>query len=634
MKTTLILFLIIIYNCAFSAEVKYPVSEIPEALKKDVNAVIREDKMVYKIFSQSRASIYAYYAVTIFNERAKDYAIKQVAYDKLSKVTDFNGSVYDAMGKLIKKLKSSEIIDHSAYDGGLYNDYRIKSADLTQGTYPYTIVYEYEKEYKFLYMIDGTVIVPDEKVSVQHSTYQLIYPPAIAPRYNAINIDIEPRLERTSDGMESLTWEFNNVMPIKFEPLSSQIDVMPQIKAAPSKFEFDGYIGSMSTWDEFGQWINTLNKGRNVLPEETKQKIRQLTATMKTNEEKAKAIYEYMQNKTRYVSIQLGIGGFQPFEANVVDQTGYGDCKALSNYTIALLDVAGIKANYALIMAGKNASKMITDFPSSQFNHAIAFVPNGADTLWLECTSQTNPFGYSGWHTGDRKALAITDNGAKIVNTTAYPAERNIQSRTAHVSVLANGNAKASVKTTYSGLQYEEGYLSFVLGNQYDDQKKWIQSNTDIPSFDINTFSMTNIKNKIPSAIVNFDLTLNRLATVSGKRMFLTPNLMNRSTYIPEKVENRKTQVVRKLAYIDLDTISYSVPEEIYPEYLPEPVKIKSRFGEYEASYKLDQGKLVYIRRVKMNKGEFPAESYSELIDFYKSLNKADNAKIVFLTKT
>jgi hypothetical protein len=634
MKNTLIFFFIIISNYAFSSEVKYPVHEIPEELKKDVNAVIREDKMVYKIFSQSRASIYAYYAVTIFNERAKDYAVKQVDYDKLSKVTNFNGSVYDAMGKLIKKLKNSEIIDHSAYDGGLYNDNRIKSADLTQGSYPYTVVFEYEKEYKFLYMIDGTVILPDEKISVQHASYQLIYPPAIAPRYNAINIDIESRLERTSDGMESLIWEFKNVMPIKFEPLSSRINVVPQIMAAPTKFEFDGYVGNMTTWDEFGKWINTLNKGRNVLPDETKQKIKLLTAGLKTNEEKTKAIYEYMQNKTRYVSIQLGIGGFQPFEASVVDQTGYGDCKALSNYMISLLDVAGIKANYALIMAGKNASKMITDFPSSQFNHAIAFVPNGVDTIWLECTSQTNPFGYSGWHTSDRNALAITDDGAKIVRTPAYTAEQNSQSRTADVFVLANGNAKAKVKTTYSGLQYENGYLSFVLDNQYDDQKKWIQSNTDIPSFDINSFSMTNIKNRIPSAIVNTDLTLNRLATVSGKRMFLTPNLMNRSAFVPEKVENRKTNVVRKFAYIDRDTINYTIPEEIYPEYLPEPVKITSRFGEYEASYKLDQGRLVYIRRVKMHKGEFPPESYSELIDFYRNINKADNIKMVFLTKT
>ena len=628
---------IIFFTVSFwsiAGDLKYPVSEIPEELKKGVNAVIREDKMVYKILSQSKASVYAYYAVTIFNGAGKDYAKLQVGYDKLTKVTSFNGSVYDAAGNLIKKLKNNEIKDHSAYDGGLYNDNRLKSADLTQTSYPYTVVFEYEKEYKFLYMIDGTVILPDEKISVQHASYQLIYPAAIPPRYKVLNIDAKPRQERTADGFESLTWEFKNVLPITFEPLSSWRDVVPQIMAAPTKFEFDGYAGNMQTWDEFGRWISSLNKGRNVLPEETKQKIKQLTAGLKTNEEKTKAIYEYMQNKTRYVSIQLGIGGFQPFEASVVDQTGYGDCKALSNYTIALLDVAGIKANYALIMAGKNASKMITDFPCSQFNHAIAFVPNGADTLWLECTSQTNPFGYSGWHTGDRNALAITEDGAKIVKTPGYTAEQNTRSRTANVFVLANGNAKANVKTTYSGLQYENGYLSFVVGNQYDDQKKWIQDNTDIPSFDINSFSMTNVKSKNPSAIVITDLTLNRLASVSGKRLFLAPNLMSRSTFVPEKVEMRKTNVIRKMAYVDIDTINYTIPEEIYPEFLPEPVKITSRFGEYQASYVLDQGRLVYIRRVKMNKGEFPPESYIELIDFYRNMNKADNVKMVFLTKT
>ena len=35
-----------------------------------------------------------------------------------------------------------------------------------------------------------------------------------------------------------------------------------------------------------------------------------------------------------------------------------------------------------------------------------------------------------------------------------------------------------------------------------------------------------------------------------------------------------------------------------------------------------------------MNKGEFPPESYNELIEFYKSINKADNIKLVFLNKT
>ena len=85
---------------------------------------------------------------------------------------------------------------------------------------------------------------------------------------------------------------------------------------------------------------------------------------------------------------------------------------------------------------------------------------------------------------------------------------------------------------------------------------------------------------------------------------------------------------------MDFDTIRYQIPEEIYPEFIPEPTKFSSRFGEYESSFKIDQGSLLYIRKVKMNKGEYPPESYNELIDFYKSMNKADNIKMVFVTKT
>jgi hypothetical protein len=390
----------------------------------------------------------------------------------------------------------------------------------------------------------------------------------------------------------------------------------------------------MDSWENYGKWIVSLNKDRDILPEQTKKKLQEITKNAKTTEEKARLVYEYLQSKTRYVGIQLGIGGFQPFEASVVDQTGYGDCKALSNYMVAMLKEVGIHANYILIRAGRNQPAMDVSFPSSQFNHAVVAVPNATDTLWLECTSQVNPFGYMGSFTGDRYALMITENGGKVVKTPRYPAEVNIQSRTADVFVEMTGDAKAKVKTTFSGLQYENDNLDYVVNQQYDDQKKWVQENTDIPAFDIINFSMTNKKGKIPSAIVNTELSLKRFATVSGKRIFLVPNLMNRSSYIPEKLDTRKTNVVLRTPYTDLDTIRYHLPEGIYPEFLPDPAVVKSRFGEYEASFKMDQGNLLYIRRLRMNKGEYPAESYKELTEFYRNIGKADNAKMVFMSKT
>lgn len=632
----ILLLLVFCDATVFAADPKFPIAAIPEELKKNVDVVIREDQMTFTISSRSRASLRVYEAVTIFNDKGKRYATKVIGYDKLSKVTSFKGVAYDADGNVIKKLKSSDIYDQSAFDGfSLYSDNRLKAAEMTQGAYPYTVEFEYEVEYKYLFMIPGYVLLPEERMSVQHSSYELIYPKELKPRFKTLNLEKEPTISVLKDGSESSRWDFENVKPAKFESNGPpHADLVTSIMTAPTTFEFDGYLGTMNSWNEFGVWINSLNKGRNVLPEESKQKVLELTANKKTTEEKVKVLYEYMQNRTRYVSIQLGIGGFQPFEAAVVDKTGYGDCKALSNYMVSMLEVANIKAHYALIRAGREAPEMKEEFPSSQFNHAVVAVPNGKDTLWLECTSQTNPFGYIGTFTGDREALIITDNGAQVVHTTSYPEELNVQNRSADVYIGNTGDAKAKIKTVYSGLQYENDNLDGILNNQYDLQKRWVMNTTDIPSFDVTSFRFENKKGKIPSAIVNLDLSLKKFASVSGKRLMLTPNLMNRSKFIPERLENRKTDIVEDFGYIDYDTIRYHIPDEIYPEVLPQPAKISSKFGEYESSYTLDQGLVVYTRRIKINKGRFPAASYPEYVDFYKSINRADNAKLVFLTKT
>ncbi len=611
---------------------QYPVSAIPDELKKNAYAVVREDAMKFTILSKSTATLYVHLVVTIMNDKGKHFAREAVYYDKLRKVSSLKAQVFDAEGMLIKKLKSNEITDRSAFEG-LYDDSRVKVADLIQGRYPYTVEFEYQVDYKFLYSINGSAIDQYEDVSVQHATYQLVYPESLKPRYKAHNVTQEPKYEKNQD-VVSLTWTFENLNARKFEPYSDYIKAVKRIEAAPSVFEFEGYAGNMQTWNEYGKWIASLNKGRDVLPEETKEKIRQIASKLQTREEKVKALYEYMQNRTRYVSIQLGIGGYQPFEASVVDKTGYGDCKALSNYMVAMLETVGIKGHYALIMAGEDSPQLQADFPSSQFNHAIVAVPNGADTLWLECTSQTNPFGYQGSFTGDRKALLITDDGAAIVKTLRYPAEMNVQATSADVQVSTTGQASASIRRTYSGLQYENGGLHFYVNRDHDEQKKWIQHSLDIPSFDVTSFSIKNVKEKVPSAILTADLRMDRFATVSGKRIFFMPNLMNRNSAIPEKFENRKMPVIKRSAYIDIDTIRYRLPDEIYPEFLPEEVNIESPFGEYHATFTVEQGNLVYIRRVKMNKGEFPPESYQELIDFYRGISKADNVKMVFMSKT
>jgi hypothetical protein len=344
-------------------------------------------------------------------------------------------------------------------------------------------------------------------------------------------------------------------------------------------------------------------------------------------------VYEYLQANTRYVSIQLGIGGWQPFEASLVADKGYGDCKALSNYTKAMLKSIGVDSYYALIRAGENEPDIYTDFPSRQFNHAIVCVPLQKDTIWLECTSQTNPFGYMGGFTGNRHALLITPEGGKVVKTPTYTGKDNLQQRKADIHLNAQGDATAEVTSVYTG-QQQDDLSQMIYAYSPEEQKKWLYKSIKIPSFEINSFNYSHSKERIPAVSEKVSLTVRKCASKSGSRLFLTPNLLSVDGYVPAATENRRSAIVISMSYIDTDTIRYHLPEGYHPEFLPEVIRYQSAFGEYTASVIVDNGMITYIRKAVMHKGTYPATTYSELIEFRMKMAKADKMQIVFVNKS
>ena len=81
----------------------------------------------------------------------------------------------------------------------------------------------------------------------------------------------------------------------------------------------------MSSWQKYGEWQYRLLDERDLLTEPFRAKLHELTANCATDRDKVKAIYDYLAKTTRYVSIQLGIGGLQPIAAADVCRTGFGE---------------------------------------------------------------------------------------------------------------------------------------------------------------------------------------------------------------------------------------------------------------------------------------------------------------------
>ncbi|MFY0625926.1 MAG: DUF3857 domain-containing transglutaminase family protein [Reichenbachiella sp.] len=631
MKSILILIGLYFPLCIGYAQ-KYSVASIPEELLKNADAVIRLEKGHYEI-NDYKNIVYTYKrVVTILRPNAAGQARESIYYNKSISILNLKASVYNSQGIAIQKLKKDDILDVSISSEGEFTDGRSKSIDLTQKEYPYTVEVSYNLKLKSLYFLNSWKTIKRHETAVEQSLFSIQCPDNLLPNYRLENAEIEPLLEK-NEGTTSLTFDFKNIKAIQYEPYSWGYS-FPQVLIAPSKFIYDNYEGDFSSWDAMGDWQNLLNVGRDTLAKKTIEKIRKLTENCNNDIEKAKVVYNYVQKNTRYVSIQLGIGGWQPIPAARVDEIGYGDCKALSNYTMSLLKAVGVLSHYTIVYGGRNPPKVRRDFPRDTFNHIILCVPNKGDTLWLECTSQTNPFAYQGKFTGDRDVLIVTEEGGKLVHTTVYHKKDNIQSRIANVKIGEDGHANASIITHFQGLQYENGNLDYYFHQNYDEQKKWVLENTDIPNFKLVDFSFEIQKDRIPSIDQNLEVELNNYAQSSGERLFIPLNLMNNQSFVPRRNSDRQTDIEIKTPFVDYDSIVFEVPESIHPEFVPEKIQFSSEFGEYESEVMVENGRVIYVRKYGMNKGVYPKESYDDFRSFFKKVKKADKSKIVFLKNT
>lgn len=616
-------------------QVEYQANTIPPELQENAHGVVRRHETTFSVKSASEAEKRIRTVITVLDEQGDDHAKRVVGYDKLSKVTNLEGALYDAAGKLIKKLKRADIEDYSTYsDYNFFDDSRFKSASFPkQPSYPYTVEFLVETVEHNLMFYPTWIPQDEEKLSVEQAIFTVTMPPGLSLRYKEMNLPTKGVVETVASGGKTYVWKLTNRPAIEFEPLSPPArEQLPIVFTAPTDFEVQGYKGRMTSWNDVGKFYHSLNDGRDQIPDNLRQQVIELTKNEPNTARKIRKIYQFLQDHTRYVSVQLGIGGWQTIEASKVAASKYGDCKALTNYTKALLKTVGITAYPALVRAGDDEPDLLTDFPSFQFNHIILCVPDGRDTLFLECTSQHGPVGYVGDFTGNRHVLLILPGGGQLIETPTYSPADNRQQRRIVVNVTELGDATADVLTQYTGLQQDD-YSNAIHRLNKEEQRSWLLKHIRIPAFELKSFAYNEQPGVLPAITEKLSLTIRRWATVSGTRLFLPLNLLSALSPATPQLQTRKAALDLGTSYdfIDSDTITYQLPKGYVPEYRIEPVTIESKFGMYTAQLKIDNEFITYIRKITMHRGRFPADAYKEWIDFRKKVAKADHTQMVFV---
>jgi len=627
------LFFIIFTVNSFSQKIDYSVFAISDSLKDNANAVTRLDQTDITITSQRSMNIKTQRVVSVLNAKGQNDIDAYQYYDKSTSIKTIEAIVYDAFGKEIKKIKRKDFRDQSAVSGStLFSDNRVIYLDYTPISYPFTVVYNCEIETSNTAFIPQEYFLRGHYLSVEKCVLNVTFPKELGFKKKEFRFS-DFNIKKTVETDMQLSYLATNIPAQKPEDLSpNYADLFPKVMMGLENFHLEGVDGKATTWEAFGKWYgDKILTGTTNLPEETKAKIKALVGDEKDPIKKAKIIYDYVQKKSRYVNIAVGIGGWKPMLANDVDRLGYGDCKALSNYTKALLQVVDVPS-YNTILYGDPYKKDIqSDFVSMQGDHMILAVPNGDNYVWLECTSQDNPFGYQGTFTDDRDVLVVKPEGGEIVRTKIYDDIGNKQLAKGNYSIDKDGNFSGALAIISEGSQYaQKSRVETFQPNEKEEHYKEYWDN--INNLKLGKITFTNDKENIRFT-EDVRLTASNYGAISGNKMIFVVDAFNQSSANIKRIRNRKNPFQIQRGYLDNDEIEINLPEGFSIEFLPSNYELKGKFGEYKTEIiKKENNKLTYKRSMFLNKGKYSNKDYDEYRLFMEQISRNDNAKII-LTK-
>lgn len=528
-----------------------------------------------------------------------------------------DATITDHDGKVVRTLKKSDIKVVSDISAGtFYEDRYCKQFSLFWKEYPYTIEYSYRiKSSKYIFVARWYpyyyTSVPVHKASL---TVEL-------PQWFKGRLYQQGKLDFKADTINKMlvyTWESKDLPLLREEYIAKPFyEVIPHVLAVPDEFD---YIekGELVTWQAFGNWVERLNSGLDILTPEEGGKVDALLKGISDPNEKIRILYHYLQDYTHYVNISIEVGGMKPYPASYVCTNKYGDCKALTIYMKALLRYAGIQSFYALVNAGTNAVQVDRSIPGSWFNHVILCVPIEKDTIWLENTSPYTPSGYLGSFTQARLALVVNGIESRLVQTPALRQEEVREISKYEFTLNQSGSGSSRITKQLRGKSFDNFSAYKVTLSEHDLHDK---INEILP---LNDFELTdwafNEHNRDESwiGLICNGKVRNQIRQL-GKTLVLTP-VYDKLPEL-ERPDKRVSPVRINYPIAWTDTLCYSIsftgPSTTI---LPRDVMIESKYGNYKFKAGEINGTIQIVREITINRGEYSLEEYKAFYDFYSAL--------------
>jgi hypothetical protein len=567
--------------------------------------------------------------IQVNNRTGEMYTNITIPYSKDQRISDLNARIEDVSGRVVRTLKNSDITDRSAIsDYSLYEDYFVKTFQLKHNTYPYQIIYSYKTICKQFIAIPWYPVIKYQVPTKQASLTLII--PKDCP-INTYTTNIQDYKVETIDNKILHIWTSSYANPVRDEIYSlPEEKYLPKIIVIPLNFIY-GVEGSAKDWKSFGNWLYRLMQGTDDLPEAEKNKVLQLIKGISDKREIIKILYHYMQDNTRYINVTIDIGGLKPYPASYVSINKYGDCKALTNYLKALLNAAGIPSFYTIVHADLQLPEVSDSIASPHFfNHVILTVPIGNDTVWLENTNNTLPFGYINTSIQNRKALLIEENNSRLIHIPAQSSVDVKVFRKMNIGFNETENTQCQLEFSFKGYDFEK-FSSLYSHYNKNEQEKSIQEYIPFANFDLISWELQKINRDTAEIKLISKINLNKVLKSIGPEKYF--NLIPMQIPSFSAPADRKNSVHLPYPIYLRDSVYYVMPKNYEPKTALENAQISTEYGNYKFSAKFTPSALIVYKSFELFPRTYSPEQYADFYKFLTSVKAIENRKVIIKRK-
>ena len=597
----------------------------------DAGAVILldEGKMEILTTSQLPLSIFERHRIVkIMNPRGHRYAFVTIPYSSQSRVENIQARTIAPDGK-IYLLNKKNIYDVNLYPGFIfYSDQRAKIFTLP-AVEDGSIV-----EYRYIVQMQSHSLWPawnfQDYAPIIKSKFTISAPSEWELNHKLYRIDLESSVTKAPSGFKSTySWEKSNAPAFKTEfGMPSINDCIARLEVAP--------VG-IKTWDDVASWYHELAEPQTKAGRGVKAKALELTAGLDNNYDKLKTIYEWVRDQIRYVAIEIGIGGFQPYPAEEILLNRYGDCKDIATLICSLAREVGIDAYHVLVSTWQNGMPD-TSLPSPlQFNHAIAYCPDvGENGTWMDGTDKGAPFGRLPWYDQGLPTLVVGKEGkGEIIFTPRNPADSNQTIFQWNVHLDANGAATVQGETRYKGANASEmrGMLYYASS---ENRKNWLETflAARCPGAILDSFTIAGLNPTQDSLTITYLFQTPIFSIPYDSEMTLRPGQIlafDLPDYFRSSTRNHPIQF--RFGTKSKLNLMINIPDEWEMKTSVSSDSLTSQFGSATWDHSIHDKKLNIRIKSQLNGATIQPGQYRAFQNFIDQIKARDLREIVLQTK-